>query len=172
RAPALVSRARGRERASGSYLNSNAARSYVPSVRRATNCRHVPAQALSVSQRLTAPVVRNRRAAVAAERLRPQLYAGRRLPALVLGAVDHPYRALDDVLVEPVARQFLERTVVLDVLLEHFVELRIRRQRILVELVVSQFRAGRAVDDRLRDQLLVLVALVQVARELEDVRLV
>src|SRR5436309_14834122 len=89
---------------------------------------------------LTAPAVGDRRAAVAAERLRPQLDAGRRLPALVLGAVDHPDRALDDVLVEPVARQLLERTVVLDVLLEHFVELRIRRQRILVELVVSQFR--------------------------------
>ena len=53
-------------------------------------------------RRLAAPAVRDRRAAVAAERLRPKLDSGRRLAALVLGAVDHRHRALDDVAVEAV----------------------------------------------------------------------
>src|SRR5207302_4341775 len=38
---------------------------------------------------LASPAVRDRRPAVAAERLRPQLHARRSLAALVLGAVDH-----------------------------------------------------------------------------------
>ena len=59
----------------------------------------------------------------------------------------------------------------LDVLLQHLVELRIRRQRVFVELVVAQLGARRAVDDRLRDQL-APDSLVQVAREPKDVRLV
>ena len=62
-----------------------------------------PAEPLtSTSKRLAAPAVRDRRAAVAAERLRPQLHSGRRLPSLVLGTVDHRHRALDDVAVEAV----------------------------------------------------------------------
>jgi hypothetical protein len=60
---------------------------------------------------------------------------------------------------------------VLDVLLEHLVELRVRRQANLVELVVAQLRARRAVDDRLRDHLPPR-ALVQVARQPPDVGLV
>src|SRR5207245_6404470 len=46
---------------------------------------------------LTRPAVRDRCPPVAAERLRPELHAGRGLAALVLRAVDHRERALDDV---------------------------------------------------------------------------
>src|SRR4029077_19205456 len=83
------------------------------------------------------PAVRDRRAPVAAERLRPERPAGRRLPPLVLGAVDERDRARDDVAVEAVRRELLERAVVLDVRLEHAVELRVRRERVLVALVVA-----------------------------------
>ena len=62
-------------------------------------------------------------------------------------------RALDHVRVEAVVIELLARAVELDVRLEHAVELGVRRQRVLVELVVAQLGARRAVDDRLRDQL-------------------
>src|SRR5262245_26848024 len=74
-----------------------------------------------------APTIRDRQAPVAAERLRAQLHPRRRLPPLVLGAVDHRERAVDDLGVEPVARQVLARLVELDVRLEHPVEILVRR---------------------------------------------
>src|SRR5713101_7238198 len=123
------------------------------------------------SESSTAPTVLNRRAPIAAERLRSQFHARRRLPALVLRPVDHGDCALDDVAIEAVPGQLLQRPVVLDVLLEHLVELRIRRQGVLVELVVAQLGARRAVDDALRNQLMT-GSLVEVARKLEHVRLV
>ena len=49
-----------------------------------------------------APAVRDRHPPVAAEGLRAELHAGRRLAALVLGPVDQRERALDDVRVEAV----------------------------------------------------------------------
>src|SRR5438477_3728316 len=60
---------------------------------------------------LPAPAVRDRRSPVASEGLRAQADTGRRLAALVLGAVDHRDGALDDVRVEAVARQFLPGAV-------------------------------------------------------------
>src|SRR5712692_4837540 len=102
---------------------------------------------------LAAPVVCDRRSPVASERLRPQADTRRRLAALVLGTVDHRDGALDDLRVEAVARQLLPRAVELDVRLEHAVELRIRRQRVLVELRLPQLGCRGAIDDRLRDQL-------------------
>src|SRR5262245_50863600 len=75
-----------------------------------------------------APLVRDRQAPIAAERLRPKLDPRRSLPALVLGAVDHRQRAVDDLRVEPVSGQVLTRLVELDVGLEHAVEIRVRRQ--------------------------------------------
>src|SRR5947207_15761134 len=86
-------------------------------------------------QTSVAPAIGDRRAPVAAERLRPELDARRRLPALVLRPVDHLDCAFDDVAVEPVARQLLARAVLLDVRLEDPVERRIGRKRVLVELV-------------------------------------
>src|SRR4051794_22526412 len=80
------------------------------------------------------PAVGDRRAAVPAERLRPQAHARRRLAALVLGAVDHRERAVDELPVEAVGGQLLARAVQLDVRLEQAVELRVRRQRVFVEL--------------------------------------
>src|SRR5690349_15036572 len=81
-----------------------------------------------------APAVRDREAPVAPEGLRPQLHTGRGLPPLVLGAVDHGERAVDDLGVEAVAREVLPRLVELDVRLEHSVQLGVGRQRVLVEL--------------------------------------
>ena len=103
--------------------------------------------------RLAAPAVRDRRAPVAAERLRAQPDAGRRLAALVLGPVDERHRPLHDVGGEAVRAQLLERAVLLDVRLEHPVEIRVRRQRVLVELVGAQLRARRPLDRRVGDQL-------------------
>src|SRR6266545_1632501 len=102
---------------------------------------------------LAAPAVRDRRAAVAAERLRSQPHARGRLAALVLGAVDHRDRALDELGIEAVGRELLARAVELDVRLEDPVEHVVRRQRVLVELVRAQLGARRPVDRRLRDQL-------------------
>src|SRR5581483_11425943 len=119
--------------------------------------------------RSAGPAVRDRSPPVAAERLRAQLHSRRRLAALVLGAIDHRERALDHVRVESVLRQLLARPVELHVGLEHPVELRVRRQRVLVELVRAQLGARGAVDDRLRDQLAARL-LVQVVRQAEDVR--
>ena len=95
------------------------------------------------ARRLTRPAVRDRRAPVAPERLRPQLDAGRRLPALVLRAVDQSHRPLDELAVEPVGGQLLARPVVLDVGLQDAVELGVRRERVLVELVGAQLGGRR-----------------------------
>ena len=54
---------------------------------------------------------------------------------------------------KPSCAELLARAVELDVRLEHLVELRVRRQRVLVALVGSQLGARRALDDRARDQL-------------------
>src|ERR671922_1458965 len=83
-----------------------------------------------------APPVRDRRPAVAAERLRPELHARRRLAPLVFRSVDERDRAVDGVGIEAVGPQVLLRAVVLDVGLEHAVELGIGRERVLVELVL------------------------------------
>src|SRR5580765_4007612 len=120
---------------------------------------------------LAGPAVRDRRAAVAAEGLRAELDAGRRLAPLVLSAVDHRERPVDDVRIEAVLRELLARAVELDVRLEDAVELRVRRKRIFVALVGTQLRARRALDDRGGDEL-APSAFVEPPREPEDVRLV
>src|SRR5439155_23813556 len=94
-----------------------------------------------------APAVGDGRSPVAPERLGAEPDAGRGLAALVLGAVDQGNGALHDVRVEAVRRQLLERAVLLHVGGEHLVELRVRRQRVLVELVVTELGARRTVDD-------------------------
>src|SRR5216110_2626985 len=85
------------------------------------------------------------------------------LAALVLGAVDHRRGAVDDVRVEPQADELVAGAVELDVRLEHGVEHRIWRQRVLVELIRAELGRRRALDDRRRDQL-PAGALVEVAR--------
>src|SRR6266542_3990387 len=57
--------------------------------------------------RSAAPAVRDRQAPVASEGLRAQLHAGRRLAALVLGAVDHREGVVDHVRIEAVRGQVL-----------------------------------------------------------------
>ena len=96
----------------------------------------------ATSRGSSGPAVRDRRAAVPAERLRVELHARRRLPALVLGAVDQrAARARRRRASKPVREQLLARAVLLDVLLEHAVELGVRRQRVLVELLRPQLGA-------------------------------
>ena len=56
---------------------------------------------------LALPAIRDRRAPVAAERLRAQLHARRRLAALVLGPVDQRERAVHDLGIEPVRAELL-----------------------------------------------------------------
>src|SRR5436309_698887 len=97
------------------------------------------------------PTVRDRRPPVATERLRRQAHARRCLPALVLRAVDQFDGPGDDVWIEPVRGQLLVRAVMLDVSLEHLIELGVRRQRVLVQLVFAELGARGAVDDGLRD---------------------
>src|SRR3954453_18954893 len=83
---------------------------------------------IHASARSVTPAVRDRGPAVAPERLRPQAHARRGLAPLVLGAVDHRERAVDDLAVEAVGGKLLPRPVELDVRLEHAVEHGVRRQ--------------------------------------------
>src|SRR2546429_6828552 len=94
-----------------------------------------------------APAIRDRDAAIPSERLRAQLDAGRRLAPLVLGVGDQCERALHDLLLEAVPRQLLPGAIELDIRLEHAVELRIGRERILVELVGPELGARSPIDD-------------------------
>ena len=93
---------------------------------------------------LAAKLVRDRQAPVAAERLRADLDPGRRLAALVLGAVDEPDHLVDDLLGQAAADQLLAALVLLDVGLEDRVEQVVGRQRVLVALVRLQLRRRRA----------------------------
>ena len=70
----------------------------------------------------------------------------------------------------PAPGDLLGREVVLDVGLDQRVELRVRRQRLVVALLVAQLGRRRALDDRGGDQLLA-GPLVDVAGEREDERL-
>src|SRR5205823_11031485 len=84
---------------------------------------HHPERAPAAPVSLARPAVRDRRTAVAPECLRAQLDARWGLAALVLGAVDHRERPLDDVDVEAVLRELFARAVELDVGLQHLVQL-------------------------------------------------
>src|SRR5829696_917806 len=97
------------------------------------------AQRSPAARGLSAAVaVRDRHAAVAAERLGADLDARRVLPALVLGEVDEPDDAGDVLLRETPRHELVAAQVVLDVALEDAVEDRVRRQGVLVALVVAQ----------------------------------
>src|SRR6187551_1125907 len=93
----------------------------------------------------TRPAVRDRRAPVATERLRAQLDAGRRLPALVLRAVDEPDGAFDDRGIE-LLDQLLARAILFDVRLQHGIEHVVRGDRVGVALVVAKLGARCALD--------------------------
>ena len=83
--------------------------------------------------------VRDRRAPVAAERLRAQAHSRRCLPPLVLGPVDHRHGASTASGSNPSARA-PRASVELDVRLQHLIEEGVRRQRVL-SLVLAQLRA-------------------------------
>src|SRR6266536_3525019 len=59
----------------------------------------------------TAPAVRDRRAPVAAEGLRPEAHARRSLPTLVLGPIDHRHGALHELGIEAVVRELFARAI-------------------------------------------------------------
>ena len=92
-------------------------------------------------------------AAVAAEILLRYLDAGRRLAALVLGDIEQVLDAVDGLPVVSARDDRVDRHLLLDEALKNLVEIGIGRQRILVRLVLAQFRRGRLVDDIVRDDL-------------------
>ena len=102
---------------------------------------------------LAAPAVRDRQAPVAAERLRAQLHAGRRLPALVLGPVDHRERAVDDLGIEPVAGQLLARRSSSTYASSTRSSSEYGGSESSSSWFVAQLGARGPLDDRLRDQL-------------------
>src|SRR6185312_2986068 len=102
-------------------------------------------------RRSSAVAVRDRHAAVAAERAAGDLDAGRGLTALVLGAQD----------------ELLAAEVLLDVGVEDRVEHGVGGERVLVALIGPQLGARRALDDRARDQIRAR-GFVHVARQLVD----
>src|SRR5207248_9196748 len=115
---------------------------------------------------LVSPAVRDRRPPVSPERLGSEADARRGLPAFVLGAIDHRDGTVDDIRIEAVAGELLAGAVELDVGLEDAVELGVRRQRVLVQLLVAELGARRALDDRPRNQLAART-LVEVLRKAE-----
>src|SRR5499433_3358413 len=83
-------------------------------------------------------------AAVAAEILERHLDAGRRLPALILGEIEHALDLHDRLAVEAVLDDLGDRLFAFDQTFEDLIEHVIGRQRVLVGLVLAQFGGGRA----------------------------
>src|SRR5205085_72410 len=111
-------------------------------------------------RRSTRVAVGDREAAVLAEGLRRDAYAGRGLTPLVLGPVDEGDDPADQSRVVAGLGQLAGREVVLDVGLEDWVELLVRRQGLVVTLVGSQLGRRRLGEHRLGDHRLASVALV------------
>src|SRR5215475_4483058 len=82
-------------------------------------------------------------AAVAAEVLQRYLDAGRRLPALVLGEIEHALDLHDRLAVEAVRDDLGDRLFALDQPFEDLVEYVVGWQRVLVGLVLAQLGGGR-----------------------------
>src|SRR5262252_8352049 len=70
-----------------------------------------------------APAIRDRRPPVTPECLRPQPHARRSLSPLVLGAIDERNGPSHEVGIETVRVELVHRTILLDIGLEHSVEL-------------------------------------------------
>src|SRR3954452_8913375 len=90
--------------------------------------------------------IRGRQTPVAVERLRRDADARWRLAALVLGQVDQTDHAADLLLVEPTGAQFFGIEVLLDVALEDRVQNVVRRQRLVVALLVAELGRWWALD--------------------------
>src|SRR5947207_8068542 len=90
-----------------------------------------------------APPVSNRQAPVLSEGPRRDLYARRRLAALVLGAVHQPQHVVHGRLVVAQLDDLLRRTVLLDVEAQNRIEHLVGRQRILVALPRLELGGGR-----------------------------
>src|SRR5262249_31432092 len=90
--------------------------------------------------------------AVAAEILQRHLDPRRRLPALVFGKMQYALDLHDRLAVETFGDDLGDRLLALDQTLEDLIEHIVRRQRVLVGLVLAQLRAGcpreNAVGDR------------------------
>src|SRR5215472_16821546 len=109
--------------------------------------------AVRLPQRRTgiAEAVDDRVAAVAAEILQRHLDAGRRLPALVLGKMQHALDLHDCLAVEAFRHDLGDRLLALDQTFEDLIEHIVRRQRVLVGLVLAQLRAGRTRENAVWD---------------------
>ena len=96
------------------------------------------------------------------------LMPGRRLAALVLGAVDEREDALDGLGRQPGERELLAARVLLDVGLEDRVERVVVGQRVLVLLVGPQLGARRPVDDRARHRMLGVAGVAEVDEPVDE----
>src|SRR5215813_12880732 len=92
-------------------------------------------------------------AAVAPEILQRHLDAWRRLPALVLGEIEHALDVHDRLAVEAVLDDLGNRLFAFDQTFEDLIEHVIGRQRVLVGLVLAQFGGGRARQNIVRNHL-------------------
>src|SRR5208283_5020469 len=100
-----------------------------------------------------AEAVDDRVAPVAAEILWPDLDARRRLPALVFGEIEELFDSAHRVRVVALRDDVGDPHLLLDQTVENAVKNGVRRQRILVFLVLAQFRARRLGEDVLGDHL-------------------
>src|SRR4051812_47531001 len=100
-----------------------------------------------------AETVRDRQPPVAPEGARGYADAGRRLPPLVFGQVDHADHPLYVLARQPQPGQLVGVEVALDVTLEDLVEHLVGRQRVLVLLVGRQLSRRRPGRDIGRDEL-------------------
>src|SRR5262245_33813063 len=83
-------------------------------------------------------------AAVAAEILQRHLDAGRRLPALILGDIEHALDLHDRLAVKAVFDDLGDRLFALDQTFQDLIEHVVGRQRVLIGLVLAQLGGGRA----------------------------
>src|SRR5262249_12509209 len=83
-------------------------------------------------------------AAVAAEVLQRHLDAGRRLPALILGEIEHALDLHDRLALEAVLDDLRDRLFALDQPFEDLIEHVVGRQGVLVGLVLAQLGGRRA----------------------------
>ena len=95
-------------------------------------------------------------AAADAEGLGSDLDPRRSLAALVLGTIDEFDHSDDDITIDPLGNQFLNRQVALDVSLDHTIEILVGRQAVLILLVGTKLRRWRLVDDRFGDGILMI----------------
>ena len=98
-----------------------------------------------------AEAIDDRITAVAAEIAERYLHAGRGLPALVFGEIEHALDPQHGIAIDALCDDVGNRPFMLDEFFQNPVEQFVRRQRILIGLVFAQFRGRRLGEDVLRN---------------------